>query len=30
MHSLLCALIVFVAVGVGVWLVSFLVEALRP
>ena len=30
MHSLLCALIVFLAVGIGVWLVSFLVEALRP
>lgn len=30
MESLLCALIVFAAVGVGVWLVSFVVEALRP
>ena len=30
MRSLLCALIVFLAVGIGVWLVSFLVEALRP
>jgi pimeloyl-ACP methyl ester carboxylesterase len=30
MHSLLCALIVFVAIGIGVWLVSFLIEALRP
>jgi pimeloyl-ACP methyl ester carboxylesterase len=30
MHSLLCAVIVFLAVGIGVWLVSFLIEALRP
>src|SRR5262245_258652 len=30
MHSPLCALIVFLAIGIGVWLVSFLVEALRP
>ena len=30
MNSILCALIVFAAVGVGVWLVSFVIEALRP
>src|SRR5262245_57298510 len=30
MHSLLCAVIVFLAVGIVVWLISFLVEALRP
>jgi pimeloyl-ACP methyl ester carboxylesterase len=30
MHWIVCALIVFVAVGIGFWLVSFLVEALRP
>src|SRR5262245_4025581 len=30
MHSLLCAVIIFLAGGIGVWLVSFLVEALRP
>jgi pimeloyl-ACP methyl ester carboxylesterase len=29
-NSILFALIVFVAVGVGIWLVSLLVEALRP
>ncbi len=30
MNSFLWALIVFAAVGVGVWLVSFVIEALRP
>jgi hypothetical protein len=30
MNSILCALAVFAAVGIGVWLVSFMVEALRP
>ena len=30
MNSILWALIVFAAVGVGVWLVSFVIEALRP
>ena len=30
MDTVLWALIIFVAVGVGVWLVSFIVEALRP
>lgn len=30
MDSILWALIVFAAVGIGVWLASFLVEALRP
>ncbi len=30
MHSILWFLIVFAAVGAGVWLVSFVVEALRP
>src|SRR5262245_47750365 len=30
MHSLLCAVIVFLAVGIVVWLISFLIEALRP
>ena len=30
MNSILWALIVFAAVGVAVWLVSFLIEALRP
>jgi len=30
MNSILFALLVFVAVGVGVWLVSLIVEALRP
>jgi pimeloyl-ACP methyl ester carboxylesterase len=30
MNSILLALLIFVAVGLGVWLVSFLVEALRP
>jgi pimeloyl-ACP methyl ester carboxylesterase len=30
MNSILFALLIFVAVGLGVWLVSFLVEALRP
>jgi pimeloyl-ACP methyl ester carboxylesterase len=30
MNSFLCALIVFLAVGIGLWLVSFLIEALRP
>ncbi|HUW74739.1 MAG TPA: alpha/beta hydrolase [Methyloceanibacter sp.] len=30
MNSFLWALLVFAAIGVGVWLVSFVVEALRP
>jgi pimeloyl-ACP methyl ester carboxylesterase len=30
MHSLLCAVFIFLAVGIGVWLVSFLIEAMRP
>lgn len=30
MNSILCALAVFAAVGVVVWLVSFVIEALRP
>jgi len=30
MNSILCALAVFAAVGVAVWLVSFVIEALRP
>ena len=30
MNSILCALVVFAAVGVAVWLVSFVIEALRP
>jgi pimeloyl-ACP methyl ester carboxylesterase len=30
MNSILLALLIFVAIGIGVWLVSFLVEALRP
>ena len=30
MNSILFALLVFAAVGIGVWLTSFLVEALRP
>ena len=30
MNSILWALIVFAAVGVAVWLVSFVIEALRP
>ena len=30
MHSLLLFLFVFAAVGIGLWLVSFLLEALRP
>ena len=30
MDSILWALIIFVAVGIGTWLVSFIVEALRP
>jgi pimeloyl-ACP methyl ester carboxylesterase len=30
MNSILFALLIFVAVGLGVWLVSFLIEALRP
>src|SRR5437867_4141025 len=30
MNPILLALLIFVAVGIGVWLVSFLVEALRP
>ena len=30
MNSFLCALIIFAAIGIGMWLVSFVVEALRP
>ena len=30
MNSILFALLVFAAVGIGVWLASFLIEALRP
>jgi hypothetical protein len=30
MNSFLWALLVFAAVGIGVWLVSFVIEALRP
>jgi pimeloyl-ACP methyl ester carboxylesterase len=30
MNSFLCALIIFAAAGLGLWLVSFVVEALRP
>src|SRR6266508_4420419 len=30
MNSILLALLIFVAVGLGVWLASFLIEALRP
>ena len=30
MTSFLCALIIFAAAGLGVWLASFVVEALRP
>ncbi len=30
MNSFLCALIIFAAVGIGIWLVSFVAEALRP
>ena len=30
MNSLLWALVIFAAVGVGVWLISFVIEALRP
>jgi len=30
MTSFLCGLLIFIAVGLGLWLVSFVVEALRP
>lgn len=30
MNAVLCALIAFIAIGIGVWLVSFVIEALRP
>jgi pimeloyl-ACP methyl ester carboxylesterase len=30
MNSIACFLLIFAAVGIGMWLVSFLVEALRP
>jgi pimeloyl-ACP methyl ester carboxylesterase len=30
MNAVLCALIAFTAIGIGMWLVSFVIEALRP
>ena len=30
MNAVLCALIAFIAIGIGMWLVSFVIEALRP